>query len=375
MSTKALPILNLLWQTYGGSISISWQATEKWSSAATWTLQGEALASALLKISPWLRLKKTQAEIIIDLIEKDQNEPLAHNKLRKWTPSRTRAVPTSRTEGDGAESKRSRQDRDGIICPVCGWQVDEADGYSLRGAMGDALWKLTQLGYDAVWITLRASEVGASHGRKRAFILAYKPGTRSHGRRRIPGSSQSGHGARGRVESECGHQGGVDLKSLATNWQTPAGMNGQDHTGKQGCGGEFAKQVTEWMTPNCPNGGRSVSAEVVASKGSTEAGKRQVGLESQSKYWTTPQAHDVATGNPDRVRRFGTLHGGANLTDDVTAWPTPNAHDGRRPGVDEKSTQGANLQRARASWGTRRAGPATAGARTRRRRTVYWAVR
>ena len=155
---------------------------------------------------------------------------------------------------------------------------------------------------------------------------------------------------------------------------------------------------------------------MVASKGSTEAGKRQVGLESQSKHWnvnasgsgsatstedsrhtntgvtcgicgtmatgcscvenvqsadltgikshttpttveqqsrlwTTPQAHDVATGNPDPVRRFGTLHGGANLTDDVTAWPTPNAHDGQRPGVDDKSTQGANLQRDAANWG------------------------
>jgi hypothetical protein len=32
------------------------------------------------------------------------------------------------------------------------------------------------------------------------------------------------------------------------------------------------------------------------------------------------------------------------------AWPTPNAHDGRRPGADMKSTQGGNLSRDAALW-------------------------
>ena len=35
-----------------------------------------------------------------------------------------------------------------------------------------------------------------------------------------------------------------------------------------------------------------------------------------------------------------------------SSWPTPNAHDGRRPGVDDKSTQGVNLQRDAAAWPT-----------------------
>lgn len=38
----------------------------------------------------------------------------------------------------------------------------------------------------------------------------------------------------------------------------------------------------------------------------------------------------------------------------VTAgtWPTPNAHDGRRPGADLKSTQGGNLNRDAVMWMT-----------------------
>jgi hypothetical protein len=33
------------------------------------------------------------------------------------------------------------------------------------------------------------------------------------------------------------------------NWLTPHGMHGTDHTGKTGRGGEFAKQATQWPTP------------------------------------------------------------------------------------------------------------------------------
>lgn len=45
-----------------------------------------------------------------------------------------------------------------------------------------------------------------------------------------------------------------------------------------------------WYTPRVPNGGSVVDAETVASKGATEKGKRQVGLESQARLWPTPKA-------------------------------------------------------------------------------------
>ena len=45
--------------------------------------------------------------------------------------------------------------------------------------------------------------------------------------------------------------------------------------------------------------------------------------------WTTPQAHDATGGTPERVRRHGTKHGGANLADDVTLWATPTSRDWR----------------------------------------------
>jgi hypothetical protein len=45
------------------------------------------------------------------------------------------------------------------------------------------------------------------------------------------------------------------------------------------------------------------------------------------EMWPTPQAHDGMKGNPKRVGRFGTKHGGRNLNDEVLILPTPKHRD------------------------------------------------
>lgn len=129
----------------------------------------------------------------------------------------------------------------------------------------------------------------------------------------------------------------------SSSWLTPCGMAGTDATGKMGLGGEFAKQATRWptpdanvfqdgmdctpeewaerrqrlkeaagngngcgtplamasqlwMTPNVPNGGRTMSEEDVLAKGQTATGKRQVPLESQAQTWATPTSRDWRDG-------------------------------------------------------------------------------
>lgn len=49
------------------------------------------------------------------------------------------------------------------------------------------------------------------------------------------------------------------------------------------------------------------------------------------------------------------------LNEVASTWATPNAHDGRRPGADLRSTQGANLSRSAAQWSTPRASDAEKG--------------
>jgi hypothetical protein len=48
---------------------------------------------------------------------------------------------------------------------------------------------------------------------------------------------------------------------------------------------------------------------------------------SDSICWPTPQAHDSAKGNANRVGRFGSKHGGRNLNDWVAMWPTSHNHN------------------------------------------------
>jgi hypothetical protein len=62
--------------------------------------------------------------------------------------------------------------------------------------------------------------------------------------------------------------------------------------------------------------------------------------ESESGSWPTPQAHDCHPGNPARVGRFGTEHGGQNLNDEVAMWPTPRASDGSKGGPNQRGSKG-----------------------------------
>jgi site-specific DNA-cytosine methylase len=57
------------------------------------------------------------------------------------------------------------------------WDLEESSTDAI-GGFGTVLSDLARLGFDAEWLCLRASDVGASHGRKRVFILAYRNGAR-----------------------------------------------------------------------------------------------------------------------------------------------------------------------------------------------------
>lgn len=69
----------------------------------------------------------------------------------------------------------------GEMGPRYAW-VENVGALNRRG-LDIVLGSLADLGFDAEWITLRASDVGAAHGRKRLFILAHS--------RRIPSGEWS----------------------------------------------------------------------------------------------------------------------------------------------------------------------------------------
>ncbi len=177
------------------------------------------------------------------------------------------------------------------------------------------------------------------------------------------------HGGSNTSPGPAGARPNISLASQ--QWMTPHSMGTTDHTGKKGSGGEFAKQATQWLTPNVPNvpnGGRSVPEALVQSKGMTPEGeKRTVGLESQSRFWTTPQAHDVTERGSGQVPTSAA--GNACLARDARTWGTPQARDYRSPdspdspNYQRKLAEGytIDLNSQAANWPSPRATDGTKG--------------
>jgi hypothetical protein len=113
--------------------------------------------------------------------------------------------------------------------------------------------------------------------------------------------------------------GAYQLTPLALNtedngsllWQTPRheGFDAGCHRGKADSLHAQAKNPKLWQTPVRDDAIDRVNGKI-NSRGEPK-------LSAQAKLWPTPQAHDAAKGDPERVGRFGTKHGGRNLTDEV----------------------------------------------------------
>jgi len=127
---------------------------------------------------------------------------------------------------------------------------------------------------------------------------------------------------------EDGSTQGRNLKREAEWWTTPQAHDsaGGDPSrvrryGTKHGAANLADDVTMWHTPNVPSGGRSVSAEVVAAKGTTPDGKRQVDLGSQTRHWATPASRDWRDGRASDA----TMERNARpLNEQANQWRTPN---------------------------------------------------
>jgi len=137
-------------------------------------------------------------------------------------------------------------------CPLC---VGDGPATHLR-ALGRVLGDLAELGYDAGWEVVRASDIGAPHRRERVFVLAWPADTHHTGPQgphdpprtaptRLGGHSQS-------------RAGGPDLTLLPTPDVYSADRGGPQHPDKRRAGGHsvtLADQVSALLpTPRSTDG-------------------------------------------------------------------------------------------------------------------------
>jgi len=93
-------------------------------------------------------------------------------------------------------------------------------------------------------------------------------------------------------------------------------------------GKALAAEAAVWPTPDANVAQEGERAETWLARRELLRQKHRNGngcgtpLAMAAQMWATPQTHDVAPGDPARVGRYGTEHGGRNLNDEAAAWPT-----------------------------------------------------
>lgn len=119
-------------------------------------------------------------------------------------------------------------------------------------------------------------------------------------------------------------QRGENLRESAANWPTPRGTDGAKGGPNQaGSRGDLMlpSAAAMWSTPNVPNGGRTLTPEDVENRGATKNGKRQVGLENEAKFWSTPRTITGGGESGNRKKELGrTESGGGDLQAQVAEW-------------------------------------------------------
>ncbi|PYE79822.1 DNA (cytosine-5)-methyltransferase 1 [Xylophilus ampelinus] len=98
--------------------------------------------------------------------------------------------------------------------------VDEAEGALEERAVARVLGELADRGWDAEWLPLSASDVGANHGRLRWFCYAWRVADTGHGARADQPISV---GWRGRAADHCAGGQALEYAGHGTPWNGTAG--------------------------------------------------------------------------------------------------------------------------------------------------------
>lgn len=106
-----------------------------------------------------------------------------------------------------------------------------------------------------------------------------------------------------------------------------------------------------WLTPDVPNGGRSLTEDVSPTGMRPDGSKAQVGLQNQARLWITPRANEndespetwqarrMRMDPADRPGETGTLTLQAKAFQ-ASAWPTPGANDWKGSGPTLERSDG-----------------------------------
>lgn len=185
--------------------------------------------------------------------------------------------------------------------------VDEAEGDLEERAAARVLGELADRGWDAEWLTLSASDVGASHGRLRWFCLAWR-------RLETPSVSNSQDNEYTRDRGQEGYER-LTLTGQANTWPTPMAGMGENSHGQ--ISGDFRRNMDailseNWPTPRSTDGAKG---------GPNQAGsKGDQMLPSMAAHWPMVDGKRLGSARPTPASRdhkgqdLPSRNGGASLS-------------------------------------------------------------
>jgi DNA (cytosine-5)-methyltransferase 1 len=261
----------------------------------------------------------------------------------------------------------------GILVPHPAIGLGAGIGYVLRDVAG--------LGFDAEWLTIRASGVGASHGRNRWFCLAYRKGGRcgilreSSGRDRfIDGqharmADTARHGEPGRERESRGER----RRGICETGEHVADTSGARFSGREDAGTNSgdAGEDRRWSVESERNSGRVADPTDGFISEPGRGSKRRNGPGSAS-------AHVLEdTGQPERGRSANAHDKSGKRTPDDDCRAGRKLGNANQPGLEGRSeprSERAGKRAARPAVGeladaTGESGSTECGNEARERRT------
>ena len=161
--------------------------------------------------------------------------------------------------------RRGDDDRDLIdaFCELAGEMepryilVENVRGFVAGDGLGRLLGRLAEIGFDAEWISVRASDVGAPHRRERVFVLAYRSGEGLQGLKQNRGSQQDEQRTRRSGRAEVADANGWGFRAdSGAELHDRLGSPLRDHLDQRdgrlgwppGPGGDW-RGIPEWCWP------------------------------------------------------------------------------------------------------------------------------
>lgn len=229
--------------------------------------------------------------------------------------------------GDRTQFYDGRRGQD-LMSVAVNWNTPGLDSFRSRG--GDCIGEMGLDQEARKWTTPQGHDCRGTKTPKQISAMKERTGAGVHN---LNEETASWSTPRSEDAESCGnHPKAQDsLTGQTRNWLTP---HGNENPNSGAGGGEFAKDVQQWRSPN--------ERDHHAQGPRLDALQRQTTLTDQAQNWSTPSARDWKSGEASDE----TLQANARpLSEEATHWSTPTSHDGRRPGGETGSTQGRNLKR------------------------------